>query len=591
MIRGVAPKKDASLKGSNTPGAVSPTSGNPLPRTKPRILLVDMSTDWAKSIETAGYEASRGTFGTPLSVSKSEDLLVVPMSHRLPDFAEQEIVLLNLASPRPVEGELNKGKRGVPEWSQTCIKGVIDPRPLVMHLLRDTARRIVEHGGMLVVTATGQWPSTYAHGDWNSGYQPEEGLSPWSLLSGIAEMDVENEGGSEIVFENCALAQFLKRGAEGARYSCVLSPPHNHEENWLTLAKNKYGRDVAGMLVTGEKPIRGILILPEMPNLHLLAKELLEDWIADWNPSIFPHLEGQSWVHRREYEVPQISELLQQIETVKKEAEQRTTDLQGEIEKTRSTNPHWYGLLRGTDDELVAAVIDALGKCGFKKVTDVDKEAKANGKNAQLREDIQIHDRTPVLIVDVKGVRGHPDDDEARQAEKHATMRMREWKRTDVQPLTIINAQRHLPPDERDQIAYRKEIVENARDTGLGLMTTWDLFNILRNAARHHWPVVATQDIFYRVGRIDPVPSHYVELGKIVKTWEHTFGVVPIGQIAVGDTLAVQIGDGFEQIVAETLQVDTKETQCGNAGQNVGVRCDRASKRFRQGCRVFGVVL
>ena len=556
--------------------------------TKPRIFLADMSDEWGAAIQGAGYEVARGTFGTPITAAKSNKEVVVPLNHHLPEFAEQEIVFVNLSSPAPKDGKPAPGIDGVMQWHQRCPEGVLDPRPLIMHTVCNDVFRISEHGGMFVVTATAEWPSNYLLGDRDNGFRHELDLSPWSLLSKIVTLEVHNESGSEIVFEANGLAQFLKRGAQGAQYSCVFSPSDDNK-NWLSLAKNKYGRDVAGLLVRGNKPRSVILLLPHMPKLHLLAKELLEDWIARWNPSLFPHLEGQSWVHRPEYELPKVTDLLQQIEVVEKTAEERCIVLQAEIDETRAENPHWYSLLRATGDELATAVMAAFRKLGFTKVIDVDAEAKSKDQKAQLREDIQVHDRSPVLIIDVKGIGGHPADDEATQANKHATMRRREWNRKDVQPLTVINSQRHIPPADREPKAFRDEIIQNARQDKLGLITTWDMFNILRNADLHKWPLRATQDIFYQTGRVDPVPSHYAELGTIVKTWEHSFSIVPSSRIAVGDILAVQVGDGFEQFSVASLQVDKKAVAIAEPERSTGVGCDRARERFREGCRVFKV--
>src|SRR5262249_7467850 len=152
-----------------------------------------------------------------------------------------------------------------------------------------------------------------------------------------------------------------------------------------------------------------------------------------------------------------------QIIEIESEAQKKIETIRNEIETLRNINADWYTLLRGSGDELVQAVIRSLRSLGFKSVLDIDEEEKKKGNDNGLREDIQIHDRRPILVVDVKGINGKPDDDESRQAEKHATMRMREWKTHDVQPLTIINHERHLPPHDRDQQAYRDEIVANAK--------------------------------------------------------------------------------------------------------------------------------
>ena len=64
---------------------------------------------------------------------------------------------------------------------------------------------------------------------------------------------------------------------------------------------------------------------------------------------------------------------------------------------------------------------------------------------------------------------------------------MRRELNGDVKPLTIVNHQRNLPPHDRNPNPYREEIIGNAKQTRLGLMTTWDIFRLLRNKERLGW--------------------------------------------------------------------------------------------------------
>jgi len=330
-----------------------------------------------------------------------------------------------------------------------------------------------------------------------------------------------------------------------------------------------------------------MLLLPQMPNVDTVLVQLVEEWIAHWCPSLFPHIEGAKWVHRAEYEIPRVLELQAEMTQVKKHAERETERIEAKIAQIREDNQDWYTLLQGTGDELKDTVIRSLQKIGFSQVVDVDEEAKANDESTTLREDIQVLDASPTLIIDVKGVRGHPDDDEARQAEKHALMRIREWKRADIQPLTIINHQRHLPPHNRDAQAFRDEIIGNAEDTKLGLMTTWDLFRILRNKDALNWPIEVVTPIFYRTGRIDPVPEHYSEIGTIVKVWQTAFSIIPSQNVSTGIRMAVETGDTFIEFAANSVQIDRQDVEKAPAESQCGIGFEGASETLHVGQRVF----
>lgn len=571
-----------------------PTETSSIPKyAKPKILLIDVDNRCTEVLRDGGYNVAVGTFGTPYRVKRSNDLNFVSLSSlRLPrDYEEQEIVLVNILAPDPASSPptdtLGEGVEAI--W-QAGTTGLIDPRPLAMRFVQNAFDKILNRGGIFIVFAAAREEIPYYYGTayrLRYGQCTPERHSNWDFLKELTCLRVENHYGCEIMFEPelRKLTAIFSRAQEGAEYHCTLSPAYHQRDYWIPLAKNKYGEDVAGILLY--KNSKGcIIILPQMPGAHRFIVQLLEDWCSQWNPALFPYLESSRWVHWPEYEIPKVVELRKEIERVKVEAEEKVKSLQAEIETLQNENADWYTLLRGTGDELVRAVIRSLERLGFQKVVDVDAEAKREVKKSK-REDIQIHDRSPVLIIDVKGVQGCPDDDESRQAEKHAIMRMREWNRTDVQPLTIINHQRHLPPRERDEKAFRDEIIRYAEEVKLGLMTTWDLFRLLRNAEILGWPAEVIQPIFYRTGRIEPIPEHYKEIGKIAKLWKHAFGIIPTIPISVGDHLAIEIDDTFLEFSVESLQVDDETVQTAAAGSKCGVKFHSSSKKVREGARVF----
>jgi len=122
------------------------------------------------------------------------------------------------------------------------------------------------------------------------------------------------------------------------------------------------------------------------------------------------------------------------------------------------------------------------------------------------------------------------------------------------------------------------------------LMTTWDLFKVLRNKEALGWPPEVVLPIFYRNGRIDPVPAHYREIGKIMKVWQKAFGVIPSEPIRAGATLAIEVGDTFEELVAGSLQIEGQGVGEAPSGSDCGVGCADGADRFREGMRVFLVL-
>jgi len=562
---------------------------------KPNILLLDVLSDCARVLRAAGYNVSEGSFGKAYEVERSGRAHLVSLeSVELPNLNEQEVIVVNLAGAEFGDAPQSQPGVGVTHYWQSAESGVITPRAFAMHAHKTNFDKVFNHAGLLVVLTSQQHTFEYVPAkSYANGNLYDEGrivmLDNWGFLEELRHTRVSNEEGSEILFENDRLGVLLRRGATGAYYQCSFTHPVNETEAWVPLAKNKYGNTVAGVYVS-DKPHRYILLLPQMSAIHEILVELLEQWLAEWRPEFFPHLEGAKWVHRPEYEIPKVTSLQADIRQVQDTAKTRVESLRSEIEVVQTSNPDWYTLLCGTGDELVQAVIRSLRTLGFEKVIDVDAEEKKQGNDKNLREDIQIQDELPILVVDVKGINDCPADEESTQAAKHALMRMQEWKHTDVKALTIVNHQRHIPPHDRNPQPFRKEIVGNARQTKLGLLTTWDLFRILRNTKTLAWPKDAVKAIFYRSGRIEPIPNHYREIASIVKVWDKALGIIPTESVRIGDRLALEDGDSFMEVAVTSLNVNDKGVKEAPAKSNCGVGCDDASKLFREKARVFKVV-
>jgi hypothetical protein len=569
---------------------------------KPKILLIDMYKECGDVLRAAGYNVAEGSFGTVYQVEKSCKLYHISFeSCNLPNCSEQEIIFTNIYK-KPVQSEPPETQKNFPGFGvesiwQDAKKGIIDPRPATMQFKAlPHFEKIFEYGGIFIVFLSARNITTY-HKGWLVGpsdfhHNVTLYLHNWAPFIELAKFKTNDISGYEIYLnsKHHKICSILEKAIKGSEYLCTITPDYNQEDNWISLAKNKYEKDVAGILKY-DNPKRYLFLLPQMPNFHLICKEFLENVCADSKPELFPHLEGGKWIHRPEYEIPCVIELQNKIEKIQYESEKRVDEFKKQIMKIQEKKSDRYILIQGTGDDLVKSVIRSLKYIGFKDVRDIDTELGDEGKDRNLREDIQIHDKNPILIIDIKGVQGTPEDSEATQSEKHAMMRMKEWDRTDVQALTIINHQRHLPPHDRNQQAYRNEIIMNAEKTRLGLMTTWDLFKILRNYEKFQWPKEAVQGIFYRVGRIEPIPDHYHYIGTVLegKLWEKAFGINPIMIINVGDSLSVETDDTFEEFNVESLQINKESVKSAPISSDCGIGFPDASKKFHKGARVFKI--
>ena len=195
------------------------------------------------------------------------------------------------------------------------------------------------------------------------------------------------------------------------------------------------------------------------------------------------------------------------------------------------------------------------------------------------------------MIVDIKGIGGLPSDADALQADKHATIRMREWKKTDVTALSIINHQRHLPPlDRENNMPFRQEILDHAEESQLGLITTWDLFRLVRSFQNNGWKPEHVKPLFYRKGRIGIIPDHYKAIGKVSHVWKKAFSmIIENGELKVNDHLAFELASEFEEREVASLQIADNSVQSAGVGNDVGVKTTTPLPNLKKGMPVYVV--
>jgi len=557
---------------------------------KPKIFLVDIDEAVHDSLRDAGFNVSTGTLGSPRLVERSDNIFPVDHSWaKLDGFAEQEIVFVNSAQPTSVAEGFVESADGVTMLWQTADCGVLDARPLVGQGIREDFDRIMQNGGIAVVFLGARYERTYMEGvarGINFRDQNRFELSSWDFSSDLEAVRFKNGTGREVKWleEGNDLSRLLRKGSEGAEYRTRIAPEYHQQERFVPLAKDKFDNVVASILLEDENKA-ALLLLPQMPNFHRIAVELVLNWFTKFRPALFPHHENQSWLRSDRYEMPSIIQKRDRLTKIKTEYECNVQTIENEISTIREANADWYTLLSGTGDPLVKAVINALRKLGFRDVIDMDDQARLKGTKTSLREDLQIRDRDPLLVVDIKGVVGTPEDGEATQAQKHSIIRTRELGHY-VKPLTIINHQRNLPPHERHTEPYRSEIVGNALDTGLGLMTAWDLFCLLRNASRLGWSFEQVAPVFYRDGRIHPIPEYYTSVGEIARVWKNAIGIVPNFDVPTGATLSVLVDDSFHEFTVGEIRNHDSIVPNGPSGTECGFACVNTCD-FRAKMRVF----
>jgi hypothetical protein len=574
----------------------------------PKILLIDMPGETEAVLQVEGYNVCTGSFGTPYRVEKSSRFYPVVSNGALPpNFVEQEIIVIDL-EPVDVLDEM-QGEKHFPleenDWWASCVNGFIDPRPRLMLMSRDNLDRILSHGGVFIIFAQAPYPQEmklgYTYGN-NFIAEGELAYDNWSFLSILRGLEVRRDSGEEISVSDFAVKSLigpcLSEYVNEAIFSCTLHPQGRVvRESWITLAANKYDDPVSGFLFLKEEESAKpgwVFVFPQIRGKSRFVARFLKEVLPDLAPHLFPHVEGARWVQRPEYELPRILELERQIQLIQEETRQQIASLKREIEEERSRMGYLHDTVRETGRSLVIAVKKTLELLGFQSVVDVDEEMKETEERGPKREDLQIRDISPVLLVEVKGISGIPRDADVLQVGKYIAPRMREWNRTDIRGLAIINHQRHLPALERDnESLFREDLIINAEEQEFGLLSTWDLFRLTRSYLKNTWNPEYVRPLFYQSGRIEPIPTHYQFLGIVERFWPEASAIgirIEEVELGLGDRIAFELPVEFEEQVVESLQVDGEPVERADVGQFAGIKTHLTEEQVKKkGVRVFRV--
>ena len=580
----------------------------------PKILLIDIKDESEKLLKSAGFNVESGTFGNPYKVTKSAKYLPISFNAKLPNYQEQELIIIDLApnetikTTPPIE-EILGGEEG---FFGNCNQGIIDPRPVAVLQVQSDFNKILSHNGVFIVFAANhtQYETVFGQIDYRLIIK---GKCPniWSFIDTLADnyFGTDSKYGTEILIKrpNTSLGKLLERHIDGASYYCTIDPVTSHEyrtekvigysnrsaESWIVTATNKYNETIAGVFKPDERHNGWIFIFPQIADKAEFLLEFLRDVLPELAPELFPYSDNKNWIEKNEYQPPSIRDLNRQIEQIEVEAKQKIEKINEEIQQEKEKIEYQNKLLTTDSDSLVKAVEQTFKVLGFTNVINVDEEYKKQGETNSNDEDLQIRDKPTSLLVEIKGVTGFPSDNDSRQVTKHIPIRMKEWKEFDVKALSIINHQKAIPALDRDKEPFRPLIVESAKEQHLGLMTTFDLYRLVRSFLKNGWKPENIKDLFIQSGHISIVPVHYEYVGIIEHYWEKV-GVVGIrveeNAIKLGDTISFELPIEFEEMAVDSLQVENTPTEIAEISMLAGIKTNLTKDILKKGIRVFRTI-
>ncbi len=350
--------------------------------------------------------------------------------------------------------------------------------------------------------------------------------------------------------------------------------------------------DIVGGIITDNSKGGRILILPNVLKKAKLINKLFYEFLPELSPHLFPDFEGFRWIRRDKYELDSVLSYKKDKVNVELEAKKKIKDIDEKIDKERKKFNFLYGIITKSGRELVKDVKFCLEFIGFNKVIDIDKENE-NKDVIMKQEDLQVNDVSPILLIEVKGLSGTSRESDTFQVVKYINRRMKKMNRTDIRGVSIINHQKNIPTLQRDnENVFTDQQIEDAKSNDCTILTTWDLFLLIRGMIKRKWKRKVIRELFYKSGRMPRIPSHYKYIGKVVNYWVQKKAVgieILENKLHQGDRISYIIPEGYLEEDVLSLQFDKRNVEEVSLNQLAGIKTVFSKNELKKGTLVYKV--
>lgn len=217
-------------------------------------------------------------------------------------------------------------------------------------------------------------------------------------------------------------------------------------------------------------------VLPQIENKVVLLERLFTNCLYRNFSELFPLQTKNTWLTKKEYELPEIVQLCEEKEEARQIYENTIDQKDKSIVEIRKKYNFLYAMLTESGETLVNNVKQYLEWLGFDNVQSMDEEVK---EGEDFQEDLQIHlANNELLIIEVKGLHGTSKDNECSQISKIELRRIHERKYSNVHALYIVNNERGKEPLKRQMPPFTASQIKDAEFAHRAMAYTYQLFNL-----------------------------------------------------------------------------------------------------------------
>lgn len=459
-----------------------------------RVLSIDMGQEVVDFLRKENLETYDGTFG-PLvdarNVDYCWDRLPIYLEQNLPDnLHEYSVVIEDLGFERktiPYDLEQVDKQKAIADtdssFKSLCLakpRNVFDPVPFCCFLLKSNFEtkkgeliKIIFQAPKHEVPYSGIRMSNNIHS-----------IGVFSNYQNILDFTQKSLSGDRVKLVNeYRLSEVLFSGLEDQlSYSQTFFHPsipkngiYDTEPNphFIPLLLNEQG-DIISYVYFEKKTCT--FVLPQIENKVVLLERLFTNCLYRNFSELFPLQTKNTWLTKKEYELPEIVQLCEEKEEARQIYENTIEQKDKSIAEIRKKYNFLYAMLTETGDSLVNNVKQYLEWLGFDNVQSMDEEVK---EGEDFQEDLQIHlANNELLIIEVKGLYGTSKDNECSQISKIELRRIHERKYSNVYALYIVNNERGKEPLKRQMPPFTETQIKDAEFAHRAMAYTYQLFNL-----------------------------------------------------------------------------------------------------------------
>lgn len=557
-------------------------------KTTTRVLSIDMGQEVVDFLRNENLETYDGTFGPFVDARNVDycwDRLPIYLEQNLPDnLHEYSVVIEDLGFERktiPYDLEQVDKQKAIVEdrsFKSLCLAkpiNVFDPVPFCCFLLKSNFE--TKKGELIKIIFQAQKYEVQYSGIRVSNNIHNIGV--FSNYQNIVDFSQKSLSGDRVKLVNeYRLSEILFSGLEDQlAYSQTFFHPsiskngsYDTEPNphFIPLLLNEQG-DIISYVYFEKKTCT--FVLPQIENKVVLLERLFTNCLYRNFSELFPLQTKNTWLTKKEYELPEIVQLCEEKEEARQIYENTIDQKDKSIVEIRKKYNFLYAMLTESGETLVNKVKQYLEWLGFDNVQSMDEEVK---EGEDFQEDLQIHlDNNELLIIEVKGLYGTSKDNECSQISKIELRRIHERKYSNVHALYIVNNERGKEPLKRQMPPFTESQIKDAEFAHRAMTYTYQLFNLYFEIESGIITKEEARNALFQNGLVD-FRSNFKSIGKPYSYFKNN----KVACIELHDTI-LSVGDKvyFEDdrkrlnvVEIVNIQVDCQNKQTVKVGK-VGI--------------------